>query len=203
MAVALSHACLSDGTVKGVMADIAPRVMTTRLGEVSMVVVLWVALFELNRWLFSFAVTDPFVSWVFLPAALRVVAILVLGWRGALGLFVGALITNQPVIGVNLLDALALSAISAGAPLLAVECTKRWLGVGPDLAGLTFKQLLTIAATGAVTSSVMHNVYFNVRHEDHEWVDGLVPMLGGDMVGTLAVLYVSVLLIRRAPTRPD
>lgn len=165
----------------------------------AVVVLLWTLLFELNHWLFSFVEQTPFISWVFLPAALRVVAVLLLGWRGVAGLFLGALLTNHPELGVNLLEALALSTLSAGAPWLAVVCARRWLRIAPDLAGLSFWQLFTLATIGALISASVHNAYFSVQSASHRWVDGIVPMFVGDMVGTLMVLYLSAAVLRRLP----
>ena len=91
-----------------------------QLFEVAVVVLLWTLLFELNDWMFSSVERTPFINWVFLPAALRVVAVLLLGWRGVAGLFLGALLTNRPEWGVNLMDTLALSTLSAAAPWVAV-----------------------------------------------------------------------------------
>lgn len=171
--------------------------LKTLIAEIAAVALLWALLFELNRWLFSFVAVSEDISWVFLPAALRVAAVLVLGWRGSLGLFVGAMFTNYPVLGVNMLDALLLSMLSATSPLLSVELSKRCLGVSADLAGLTFRQLAVIAVVGAATSAVAHNVYFSIESGSHRWTEGLASMFGGDVLGTLAVLYVAASVLRR------
>ena len=47
--------------------------------EICAVALLWVALFEVNNWLFSITEVSRYINWIFLPAALRVLAVLVLG----------------------------------------------------------------------------------------------------------------------------
>ncbi len=64
---------------------------TTMVAEMSGVAVLWVTLFKLNEWLFSTFEFAEHVNWIFLPAAVRVAAILLFRVRGAVGLFVGGL----------------------------------------------------------------------------------------------------------------
>lgn len=167
--------------------------------DVAVVVLLWTLLFELNHWLFSSVEQTPFISWMFLPAALRVLAVLLLGWRGVAGLFLGALLTHRPEQGLDLLDTLALPALSAGTPWLAVLCARRWLGIAPDLSGLSFGQLWVIATLGAVSSTALHNAYFSTRSAGHDWLAGFLPMLAGDMLGTLVLLYLSAAVLRRLP----
>lgn len=179
------------------MARIASPGFRTQIAEVSAVTLIWTLLFELNRWLFSIAELNDSISWIFLPAALRVAAVLLLGWRGAVGLFMGAMLTNHPVVGVDMLDSFARSTISAAAPLVAVGVTKRWLHLSPDLAGLTFKQLAIISIAGAAVSAIAHNIYFSFHSGSHSLVGGIVPMFGGDVLGTLIVLYVCAILLRR------
>ena len=57
--------------------------------EVGGVALAYWLLYDLNAWFFaSFSFTAT-VAWIFLPAAIRVIAVLLLGWRGFAGLFIG------------------------------------------------------------------------------------------------------------------
>jgi hypothetical protein len=176
---------IRDGNVQSVAVD------------VSIVALLWVLLYQANAWVFTLFEVTPFANWVFLPAALRVVAVLLLGWRGVAGLFVGALFTNDPVWGVNGTDALVLSAISALAPWLGVWVSMRLLPIRLDLAGLKFGQLLQLSVICALTSVVAHHAFFLARDSLQPWSEGFVPMLAGDLIGTLLVLYLSAVVARR------
>ena len=129
-----------------------------RVLPVGGVALAWVALFELNAYWFEFLVVSPYVGWIFLPAALRVLAVLLFKARGVLGLFLGALITNASLWGAQWLDALALSAVSALAPALALWLGFRWLKLEPTLQGLNGRQLLALSAIAALSNS-----HFNLR----------------------------------------
>lgn len=164
--------------------------------DVAVVAVLWVLLFELNRWLFLPLEETPFVNWVFLPAAIRVVSVLLVEWRGALGLFIGSLFTNYPQIGVNMTESLVLSSLSALSPYVGVRLANRLLRVRHDLAGLTGNQIVIISAICAGISAGAHNLYFFWTSADYDWRHDLVPMFGGDLTGTLIVLFVFSLALR-------
>jgi hypothetical protein len=163
---------------------------------------LWILLFRLNHWLFSTVVISQYISWVFLPAALRVLAVLLLEWRGVQGLFWGALFTHSQLPTLNEPEPLILALISSLAPMLAIRVSARFLGVQGNLAGLTFAQLALMSLMGALISSVTHNLYFHWHFTDHTWLRGIAPMLIGDMIGTLIVLYVCAVVLRRLRLAP-
>ena len=52
----------------------------TFLVQLSVVAGFWVGLFALNGWLFDRFAFSENVSWVFLPAALRMIAVLLAPW---------------------------------------------------------------------------------------------------------------------------
>ena len=105
-------------------------------GAALAVAVLWTCLFYANEWLFSNLSVSKVIHWIFLPAAIRMLAVMALGWVGAIGLFIGALLTNDMVSHSAWADAIAIAALSALGPLAAVRfCTQR-LGLREDFAGL-------------------------------------------------------------------
>ena len=113
--------------------------------EVGLVAGLWVLLFEINGWMFGAWATSAFANWIFLPAALRLVAVLICGWRGVLGLLIGALITNW-LMQAPWVQAVALSVLSATGPWVAVRLATDHLKLPTDLHGLRFSHLLLFAA---------------------------------------------------------
>jgi hypothetical protein len=173
----------------------------TALVETITVAGLWVALFTVNGWLFSSAEASKYVSWIFLPAALRILSVMVLDWDAVPGLFLGAMITNQLLVGSSVSTSLTLSFISALSPLLAIRVSTSWLKLSTDLAGIHIKQLILISGTGAFTSAIAHNTYFLLSNPAHKWMGGIVPMLCGDMLGTCVILYLSSAVLRLMPEK--
>lgn len=161
------------------------------------VAVLWLLIYRLNTWLFSAIEFNEQVNWIFLPAALRVVAVLLFSWRGAAGLFLGAMLTYSPdVMGEDLTQRLALCAVSALAPLLAVWLTCRWLKTAVDLRGLDFGQLAWLCLAGAASSALAHTLLFMYQAADLGLIRGFLPMLAGDLLGTLLVVYAAHFAMR-------
>lgn len=161
----------------------------------------WVLLFELNAWLFSSLEANPYVNWVFLPAAIRLLAVLWLGWTGAAGLFVGAIATGLDTWATDPGVAITLSALSALPCLLAVTAVGGLLRLPMDLAGLRAWHLLALSMAGSAASVAAHTGYFMLRAGDTSPAAGVMPMFVGDTVGTAIVLAAAAALLRRLPSR--
>lgn len=170
-----------------------PRAVGTR---VLMVAASWILLYLLNGLLFEALMVSSQVSWIFLPAALRMLSVLLFGWAGALGIFVGSLITGlYGSAGTDWAVSLQLAGLSALSPLVALLLAGRILHLRVNLSGLKSMQLLGLSVIAAGCAALLHNVGF-------VWLDlavsvksGLVPMFVGDLLGTLVVLYLARLVI--------
>jgi hypothetical protein len=183
----------------------APKTQThvlTMAASAIVVALLWVLLFRLNRWAFSSIDVTIFISWIFVPAAIRMLAVMACDWAGALGLFCGALFTSQadPVAGLT--DGLVLAFLSATGPLVAFWFCTRFFRLPSTLRGLTARQLLAFASMGAVCNAVPHNIYFYLSGRMASPIEGLVPMLLGDLFGTVVVLYIVSFSLRLIFKRP-
>lgn len=160
------------------------------------VAVAWYLLYHLNQWMFASLSLSPQVSWVFLPAAIRMLAVVLFGWAGVLGLFLGALFTNQLFGEVPPMTAVTVSVLSALGPWLAFRTCTQWLNLPDDLSGLKPSHLLILSAVGAFFICVPHCIFFYLSGISLSlWTD-LIPMFTGDLVGTLMVLYAASLLIK-------
>ena len=169
---------------------------TTKPGEIAGVAVLWVLLFKLNGWLFFASEFGQHVNWIFLPAAVRVVAVLMFRMRGAVGLFVGALTTSTPEPSGGMFDGVLAAALSALAPLTAVYLVSRQLRISDDLQGLNFGQLAAMSCAGAALSALAHTVLFSIQAGELERLWGFFPMFIGDLLGTLIVTYTVYFALR-------
>jgi hypothetical protein len=154
-----------------------------------LVALVWILLFKVNAWLFASVEVNSHISWIFLPAALRMVAVMVWRWSGVAGLFMGALFTSSIWTGGSVVHESATAALSALGPLLAVMFCTKWLGLNTRLDGLKASHVLQFAVTGAVVNTLLHNLFFYTSGMQPTLMDGMLPMLIGDLLGTLVVLY--------------
>lgn len=157
---------------------------------------LWIGLFYLNGWVFAALEETGTANWIFLPAALRLIAVLVLGWRGVLGLWLGTLATNTTVFdNIWVPESLGLAAVSALAPWLAVAMTRGKLELRPDLSGLDAVDLVALSVVCALWSALLHSAYLHWLGFDLAAAGSPVTMFVGNAVGTFLALYLFKLVM--------
>lgn len=156
----------------------------------------WAVLYRLNDiWSDALAWSEG-VTWFFLPAALRPLAILLFGLRGAMGLFLGSLLTMSVFTDAPMERVMSVAAISALAPLIAVTCALRCLTLRHHLRGLTTLHLLLIVVASSALSVALHNLYYWNTDFHADPFSGMLPMFVGDLLGTFVVLYLARTALR-------
>jgi hypothetical protein len=168
--------------------------MAGDVGAAAITALAWVGAFYLNEWAFATAERTHFVSLVFLPAGVRILAVLILGWPAAIGLFFGSLITAAPIW--HLPAAIIPGLISALGPAAAVGIGTRSMRLRNDLKGITPRQIAIISITDGVFNAVPSNLFFWLQHRvATPWHD-VAPMFVGDLLGTAALLYLAGFALR-------
>lgn len=168
------------------------------------VAIAWIFFFKLNIIVFSFLEKSPFFTLVFMPAGLRLVAVLIFNELGVIGLFLGALITS-PIVGTNTTEALIISLISAPNPYLSVLITKRLLNVDNLLKKLHAKELILMGLFSALLNSLSHYFYFGISNLHMSW-GSFEDMFIGDLLGITLMLFIfslSLKLIRKSTLTGD
>lgn len=132
----------------------------------------------------------PGVNWIYLPAGLRVLLVLVAGVWGALGICFSTLLIDlqqQGHFADGMLWATALhSGFGACAALHAMYVLGR---IDRNLKGLQLGQLLAFALLYAVVSCLgQHLIGWFFGKEAHHWYIDIWPMLVGDLAGAASVL---------------
>lgn len=171
--------------------------VTQFFAGMAIVAVAYFLFYKLNDWLFSVVKVSDHISWVFLPAAIRMLAVLLLGWAGVAGLYLGSLSVIGPNLAVDPASALVVAAVSSVPCLVAARIVQRVQGVGSDLAGMTGRQLVIFGVAGGLASSAAHTLYFVVTAESAAPLAGFMPMFIGDTIGTFIMLYLGALVLHR------
>lgn len=154
------------------------------------VAIAWTLLFKLNMWAFKSLEVNHFVSWIFLPAFIRILSVLLFGWAGVTGLIIGAIITSNPAdIGHTTPYVLAL--ISGVGPMIAVRFCEYVLKLPPTLIGIRPSHLFIFAITGAFVNVSLNGYYFALHQLPSHPITCLSPMFIGDMLGSIIMLYVA------------
>ena len=157
--------------------------------EITCVAASWSALYWLNGWLFSSFAAAAYVSWVFLPAAVRVLAVMVADWRGVCGLFIGSLMT-APQLDSQLQLSVVLSGVSALAPYISLRVARIIFKLDVLLNNITSGQVIGISVLAAFWSSSLHSCIFALAGDPAGFWHSFIQMFVGDMLGTAIVLAV-------------
>lgn len=179
----------SSGDSQRSLAQCAAHTAPQCLG----VMLVWALLYQFNMWAFESLAVNPFVSWIFLPAFIRMVSVLLFGWAGVAGLILGALMTSPPT---EIAHSLPLAFISGFAPMLAFKICQFGLKLSGTLKGLRASDLLILALVGSFICVTLNGVYFAHHHLPADLITCLAPMLLGDMIGNLMMLYLAAIVLR-------
>ncbi len=161
---------------------------------IALTALLWIGAFYLNAWAFSSAEKTAFVSLIFLPAGVRILAVLIAGWPAAIGLFLGSLVTATPIW--HLPAAIIPGFVSSLGPAAAVFVGTRSMRLRDDLRGINVRQMAIISIADGMFNAIPSNVFFWMQHRIiTPWRD-IAPMFVGDLLGTFALLYFGAIVFR-------
>lgn len=159
---------------------------------IALTAIAWSLLYHFNQSIFETIKVNQFITWIFLPAFIRMLAVMIFGFPGALGLMLGAFITRD-ISSVEWMQPLFLSLISGLAPYLSMLYCQRAFGLPTTLRGLHPQHLFVFAFAGSVTSAGLNHFYFYFSSLDCNMYT-FITMLVGDFIGTLLMLYLAALV---------
>lgn len=153
-------------------------------------VLYWLG-YEFQGWLFHFTEHVPGVHWVYLPAGLRVVFVLVAGLNGALGIFAATVVINLLYMKDLNTTVLLLTAVASGFGAWFALLLMRWRGqIDVGLTVLTSAGLIQYALIYALFNAFFHQVvWWAFQHDGAIFMVDVWPMFVGDLLGALFFLY--------------
>mgnify|MGYP000226306894 CR=1 FL=1 len=166
----------------------------------------WMALFNFNALIFSPLAHSSQAHWIFLPAALRIIMVLVFRDIGVIGLMFGAFLTLPHPSPSELPHEIILAISSGFAPMIAVYLCRRLFHIAYDLSGLRPLHIIGLSLAGAVMNSLLLNGYLAISGRLNGDVEQILTVFVGDTLGTAIVLLIlstilSFVMPRRKRTR--
>jgi hypothetical protein len=166
-----------------------------QLGYAAFTIFVFLALNRVNEFVFGPFEHSNGINWVFLPAGIRLLATLLFGAAGFLGLLlVGLYLNFQHFVFQDEVRALSGAIAGAGGPYLAYLFAKHWFDLGPRLKNLTAQRLLVTGVLCGIMSPAFHHAFMWVQTGLVDWT-ALGVMMTGDIAGILIVLYLAKGLI--------
>lgn len=159
------------------------------------------------------------VSMIFLPAGIRTLSVIIFGFRGAVGVFLGSILSTMDYLGhvgtMTFVHVCIVAAISAFSSYLMMRFVCWWRRIGTDLDELTFPDLLAIVFTQGLLSASLHQLIYTsllieVAYEHPTRAEAFrlwLAMAAGDVIGSMvfmlgAVAFVN-LIHRLRPSVPQ
>ena len=159
--------------------------------QVLLVACAWMFFYHVSIDMLAYFSFNHETFWIFLPAGIRLVAVILFGWVGVVGLFIGSVLTPDDVPFSHVL---LLSAVSALAPKLALK-TGRWLlHLSETLQTLNPLHLMFLSLFTSNFNALMRVGILHLIGETQHLFN-LVPMFVGDLVGTILVLYIVIIIL--------
>jgi hypothetical protein len=166
---------------------------------------LYSALFFFNDWLTETLKYDLGVSWIYLPAGLRLLLILIFGLAGAIGIAAASFaISYFGVFPPDLLTCIGIGLISGFAPLFAKWAVVSNTYISNDLSNLSMQKILLCIVVYALMSSGFHQYWFELRDLESGSLNHFLVMFIGDVAGSIlliALIKYGIDLMRRGVPR--
>ncbi len=163
-------------------------------------------LIQINLPVFDYA---PFVAIVFFPAGVRTISVLVFGWRGAVGVAIGTLITylwffDQPYNLLSVASGALQALVSGFSAYFMFRLVQWWNRIPSDLASLRLKHIITIVVSQGILSALLHQLIYRsfdlaALYETnalHIWIQNTLAMAVGDILGSMLLLYALAIAAR-------
>ncbi|MBV8272192.1 MAG: hypothetical protein JO067_07965 [Cupriavidus sp.] len=165
-------------------------------------IVMFTLTYVVNEWLFIKLEFAPGITWIYLPAGMRLLSTLLFAEAGAVGLLIASwLVCFHYVFPDDFSRAFMGGILAAVAPYLTYKLAQHYFGLKTSLANLTPKRLLVFILAYSVTSPLLHHVWFYFHDHAEHVVEGFLVMFAGDLVGTLVVIYTFKGLLWLMPRR--
>lgn len=175
--------------------------------HVAMIAITFVAFLTMvgmNEVVFKAGEFVPGINWVYLPAGVRLLATMLFGFSGAIGLLLAAWCVNFWIFFPHDFPRSFVGGIIAAvAPYIVYVMARRFFGLQGSLGNLTAGKLLVCIVVYSLASPLMHHIWFHLRDSaSHDW-SGFFVMVTGDFLGSVVVFYTLKLALNRwMPPKP-
>ena len=166
---------------------------------------LYSVLFIFNDWITETLKYGLGVSWIYLPAGLRLFLILIFGLAGAIGIAAASFaISYFWAFPADLLTCIGIGLISGFAPLFAKWVVVSNTYISNDLSNLSMQKILLCIVIYALMSSGFHQYWFILRDLESGSINHFLVMFAGDIAGSIlliALIKYGIDLMRRRVSR--
>lgn len=155
-----------------------------------------------NEWLFTQSEFARGINWIYLPAGMRLLCMLLFAEAGAIGLLIISwLVSFFYFFPDDFIRAFMGGILATAAPYLTYRIAQQKFGLNASLSNLSPKHLLVCIVCYSIASPLMHHIWFALRGQTESIVSSFFVMFIGDLNGTLIVVYLIKMLLSLFPHR--
>jgi len=156
--------------------------LTQQIAIVCGVALTWVCLDLIKDSYFDYLQVNAFQYSIYLLSGIRLLMVILFGWLGALGLFIGYFSSGIMIREFSIEIALTLGLISALTPLLAFNLWKRLAGFSSNFKYVSVGALIVLVFLYSGLTTVVRGAYFYSTDAAISptfiWVDFLANAVG-------------------------
>jgi hypothetical protein len=166
-----------------------------RLALILVCALAYYFVFYLNKLLFDTYEFSFGVNWIFIPSGIQLLLVLIAISDGALGVALASIFIGfENYYLDSALNTVITGLIAGGSPLLSRKICIDLLHVDRELVKLTPKAIFQMSIFFAVISATLHQVWFFNNGKSDNFLESLLVMAIGDLLGTALVLSLLKLL---------
>ena len=158
----------------------------------------WLFLYTFNYYLLAPLEYKSYISFIFLPAGLRIAFATIFRLEATIGLFLGSLLTGWFFLeGQYRSEILVFSLLSTFSPIAAVYTVAFFTNIGKQCEKLTINSAIAISVLYASYCAFFHNFYVFIKYDlsHQEFLTDFTAMFLGDLSG--AFIFLTILASQR------
>jgi hypothetical protein len=176
-----------------VMSERAKRMISSLLLSVSMVLttmILFVAALVVNEVVLPASEFARGINWIYLPAGVRLISVLLFSEAGAIGLLLASWLVNYVYFFPGNFERAFMGGILAtAAPYVVYRLATLQFGLAASLSNLTPRRLFLCIAACSLTNAMLQHAWLISSGRETDVLPGLFAMAIGDFTGTLLIVY--------------
>jgi hypothetical protein len=178
-----------------------PEVLRRGMLTALLTMVIYTAFYVLNVNLFYSMEFSQGIAWVYMPAGVRLLCILMFAEAGGIGIFFASLLTASfyDLFPDDPIAMFGYSLISALSPYLVYRFMTQVMGLQRSLTALTPAKLIQCGVLFAIMNPLLQLIWFTLRDVSYHFWENLTVMSLGDLLGSAIVLYLMKFLLSLMP----
>ncbi len=152
------------------------------------IALIWIIFDGINLEFFTFLQSQKFLYSIYWLAGFRILAIILFGYVGFFGIFLGYAISGILLRGFAPLDAICLGFLSSSAALASYKLWQRFSGAANDFSHVSFMQLFYLVALNGLITAILRFSYLQFIDKGIS-IDIVVSTFAANISGALAFLF--------------